>query len=171
MLQLSHKHTARIKTRVVTANPVSALIDHPAEHSLTTSPDYSIYQSNGLCFDTCKDQYAFAVVQYQNCWCSNIVPSQQVDVGDCSEQCPGYPDELCGNRGSGLYGYVALSRAPSGTAGGGASRTQSQEQVSLPTFGLLGSGLGNNTHFTRTHARTHTITNANLLGAHHGSSI
>ncbi|TKX22786.1 WSC domain-containing protein 4 [Elsinoe australis] len=91
--------------------------------------NYSIYQSNGLCFDTCKDQYAFAVVQYQNCWCSNIVPSQQVDVGDCSEQCPGYPDELCGNRGSGLYGYVALSRAPSGTAGGGASRTQSQEQT------------------------------------------
>lgn len=31
--------------------------------------------------------------------------------------CPGYPFEKCGDRSAGLYGYVALGPAPSGTQG------------------------------------------------------
>ncbi|KAF4553443.1 Cell wall integrity and stress response component 4-like protein [Elsinoe fawcettii] len=94
-------------------------------------PNFSIYQSNGLCFDTCKDQYAFAVVQYQNCWCSNFIPSNQLESGECSQQCPGFPREQCGNQDDGLFGYIALSRAPSGTAG--ASPTQTRTQTRGPS--------------------------------------
>lgn len=40
------------------------------------SSDSSIYQSQGLCYGTCKDGgYAFAVLQSSDCWCSNVVPS------------------------------------------------------------------------------------------------
>lgn len=43
-----------------------------AEGSATSS----IYQSQGLCYDTCNDGgYAFAVLQSSDCWCSNVVPS------------------------------------------------------------------------------------------------
>ncbi|TKA46953.1 hypothetical protein B0A54_03909 [Friedmanniomyces endolithicus] len=50
---------------------------------------YNIYQSNGACHDQCKDNYAFAVVQWQDCWCSNYIPAEQQ-----SEQhaCPFYYD-------------------------------------------------------------------------------
>ncbi|KAF7192679.1 Cell wall integrity and stress response component 4 [Pseudocercospora fuligena] len=93
----------------------------------------NIYQSNGACYDTCKGSYAFAVVQYQSCWCSNDIPADQEDVGSCNQDCPGYPAEKCGNQGSGLYGYVPLPNAPSGTAGASsASSTTSSQQVSIP---------------------------------------
>lgn len=82
-----------------------------------------IYNSNGACQTQCQGQYAFAIVQWQSCWCSNYVPADQTSTGDCSQQCPGYPDESCGSEDDGLYGYIALNRAPSGTMGA-SSETQ-----------------------------------------------
>ncbi|GIZ45314.1 hypothetical protein CKM354_000848700 [Cercospora kikuchii] len=78
----------------------------------------NIYQSNGACRDSCASEYAFAVVQWQSCWCTNVAPGDTTSVSDCGEDCPGYPSEKCGNRDSGLYGYIALNRSPTSTAGG-----------------------------------------------------
>ncbi|KAI5198670.1 hypothetical protein AUEXF2481DRAFT_3647 [Aureobasidium subglaciale EXF-2481] len=80
-----------------------------------------IYQSNGACHDTCAASYAFAIVQYQQCWCSNYAPADQLDVSECSQACPGYPDESCGDKDNGLYGYIKLNISPSGTQGSGSS--------------------------------------------------
>lgn len=95
-----------------------------------------IYNSNGACATQCQGSYAFAVVQYQNCWCSNYAPANQVDTSQCNQQCPGYPDDLCGNANSGLYGYIALNAAPSGTQGAGVGSTQqsSSAQQSTPSI-------------------------------------
>ncbi|KXS95721.1 hypothetical protein AC578_10769 [Pseudocercospora eumusae] len=93
----------------------------------------NIYQSNGACFDTCKGSYAFAVVQYQSCWCSNYVPADQEDVGSCNQDCPGYPAEKCGNQESGLYGYVPLPNSPSGTAGASSASSTTPAQKSSNT--------------------------------------
>jgi hypothetical protein len=30
----------------------------------------------------------------------------------CNQGCPGYPDQKCGNKGAGLFAYVALDGAP-----------------------------------------------------------
>jgi hypothetical protein len=59
--------------------------------------------------------YAFAVVQYQSCWCSNYAPSSDEGVDSCNSDCPGCPVEKCGNESEGLFGYIALNRQPSGT--------------------------------------------------------
>ncbi|TGO49007.1 hypothetical protein BOTNAR_0448g00010 [Botryotinia narcissicola] len=79
------------------------------------SANSSIYQSDGLCHDFCLDEYAFAVVQGSQCWCSNYVPGTTSSTSDCDTPCPGYPDDTCG--GDGLYGYMSLTLAPSGTKG------------------------------------------------------
>ncbi|KAF2215344.1 hypothetical protein CERZMDRAFT_56923 [Cercospora zeae-maydis SCOH1-5] len=79
---------------------------------------FNIYQSNGACHDTCMAEYAFAVVQFQQCWCTNVAPGDTTSVSDCSEDCPGYPAEKCGNTARGLYGYIALNKSPTSTAGG-----------------------------------------------------
>ncbi|KAL9586217.1 MAG: hypothetical protein Q9212_001042 [Teloschistes hypoglaucus] len=84
------------------------------------------YQSNGKCFDTCKANYAFAVVQAKNCWCSNYIPADTTSVGSCNVPCPGYPFEKCGS--SGFFGYVPLNKAPFGTLG----VSQSQSTTSSP---------------------------------------
>ncbi|KAG8167607.1 hypothetical protein KVR01_003296 [Diaporthe batatas] len=84
----------------------------------------SIYQSQGLCYGTCKDGgYAFAVLQSSDCWCSNLVPSSddQTSTSNCQSSCPGYPSDYCG--GDGTYGYIALGPSPSGTAGGSSKTT------------------------------------------------
>ncbi|KAK3671981.1 hypothetical protein LTR78_008156 [Recurvomyces mirabilis] len=87
---------------------------------------YNIYQSNGACLTQCNNQnYAFAIVQYQNCWCSNYTPSNQQNTGSCSEKCPGYPDDLCGNSNAGLFSYLKANGNPSGTAGGSSSQASS----------------------------------------------
>ncbi|KAK7927129.1 er membrane protein [Apiospora marii] len=78
----------------------------------------SIYQSDGLCRDQCNDQgTAFAVIQGQNCWCSDVEPgrSVQVSTSKCNQKCSGYPDDTCG--GDGLWGYMMLGKDPSGTQG------------------------------------------------------
>lgn len=71
------------------------------------------FQSNGLCYDQCKNSYAFAIVQGNSCWCSNYAPSS--DSSGCDESCPGYPADMCGNTEKALYGYMTLLKSPSGT--------------------------------------------------------
>ena len=84
---------------------------------ITNLAAFSDYMSNGRCFDTCKANYAFAIVQYQSCWCSNYAPAYTTSTGSCNENCPGYPYEQCGSQSGNLYGYIALSKSPSGTLG------------------------------------------------------
>ena len=82
---------------------------------------FSPYQSNGRCFDTCKAEYAFAIVQSIHCWCSDYTPSDTTDIGSCNDPCPGYPFDKCGSVAEGLFGYIAISRQPSGTLGAASS--------------------------------------------------
>ena len=58
--------------------------------------------------------YAYAIVQDSLCWCSNYTPgAKKVSTDECSNQCPGYPDDLCG--GDNLYGYIKLDKSAVGT--------------------------------------------------------
>ncbi|MCJ1301779.1 hypothetical protein MMC08_004580 [Hypocenomyce scalaris] len=98
------------------------------------------YQSNGACFDTCNGQYAFAILQGSECWCSDYVPADTTSTGSCNEPCPGYPSDLCGSSSGGLFGYIALSMSPSGTAGGSTSSTSSSapsSALSLPSSNFI----------------------------------
>ncbi|GFF55418.1 cell wall integrity and stress response component 4 [Aspergillus udagawae] len=83
------------------------------------SANISIYQSNGLCTQTCNADYAFAILQGKECWCSNIAPNKatNTDISDCAVGCPGYPTDSCGDASKGLYAYIQMSvHNPSGTA-------------------------------------------------------
>ncbi|KAK2072436.1 hypothetical protein P8C59_006792 [Phyllachora maydis] len=92
-------------------------------NTATTDGNVSIYQSDGHCHDWCfqEQSYALAILNYQTCWCSDLVPDPavQVPTSECSTPCPGYPSDLCGG-GSGsnlLYGYLANPAVrPSGTS-------------------------------------------------------
>ncbi|KAF2497675.1 hypothetical protein BU16DRAFT_320971 [Lophium mytilinum] len=86
---------------------------------------YWTWQSNGWCHDQCVSSYAFAVVQGNNCWCSNYVPADTTSVDDCNVNCPGFPAEQCGNAADGLFGYIALNNKPSGTLGAAVSTSSS----------------------------------------------
>ncbi|KAI6903253.1 hypothetical protein KC334_g7266, partial [Hortaea werneckii] len=102
-----------------------------------TGSDYNkvndIYNSYGSCTKQCGD-YAFAIVQWQDCWCSNYAPANQQSVGDCDQDCPGYPANKCGNEDKGLYGYLPISgNEPSGTAGSGSSSEASSTSASTST--------------------------------------
>ncbi|RYP89446.1 hypothetical protein DL770_004416 [Monosporascus sp. CRB-9-2] len=90
-------------------------------NTASSSPHFSTWQSNGLCHDTCQGS-AFAIVQNNDCWCSDYEPADSVttDVGNCNMDCPGYPSEKCG--GDGLFGYMALGPEPAGTRGATSSR-------------------------------------------------
>lgn len=81
----------------------------------------NIYQTLGLCNDKCQGKFAYAVLQYQECWCSNDKPSETVSVDECNQTCPGYPDQKCGNKGAGLYAYVPLDGAPISSSNGTSS--------------------------------------------------
>ncbi|OAA57036.1 Carbohydrate-binding WSC [Niveomyces insectorum RCEF 264] len=84
-------------------------------NTASTPTNSSIYQSDGLCFNFCLNQYAYAVIQENHCWCSDYTPdeSKQASTSECSFQCPGFPNDTCG--GDGLYGYMTLNKKPSGT--------------------------------------------------------
>jgi cell wall integrity and stress response component len=84
-------------------------------HNTDRSLDVTIYQSLGACQNKCGSTYAFAVVQGEDCWCSNYAPATTVDISKCDTSCPGYPFEQCGSTGNNLFGYLALNGAPSGT--------------------------------------------------------
>ncbi|KAN0106138.1 hypothetical protein V8E51_009014 [Hyaloscypha variabilis] len=93
--------------------------------------NFSIYQTLGLCHDYCVKEYAFAIVEYTYCWCSDYAPGGTNST--CSTPCPGYPSEICGDSTGGLYGYLALNVAPSGTGipnGASTSTTASSVTVS-----------------------------------------
>ncbi|KAF2763460.1 hypothetical protein EJ05DRAFT_482260 [Pseudovirgaria hyperparasitica] len=95
--------------------------------------DINMYQSNGACHDRCNSEgYALAIVQYTSCWCSNLIPGTETSVDNCNVDCPGYPDEKCGDQGRGLYGYVTLDRRPSGTADA-SSPSSTPSQVAAPS--------------------------------------
>jgi hypothetical protein len=98
-----------------------------------TLPDFSQWQSLGLCRDFCiaKDT-AFAVVQWQSCWCSDVEPGEDIttSVSSCSEGCPGYGEvESCGRRPS-LFGYFRLPKQPTSTQG---ASTSAQESTTSTT--------------------------------------
>ena len=95
-------------------------------------PVTNIYQSNGACSDNCKASYAFAVVQGSTCWCSNYAPASS--SSGCNEACPGYPSEKCGNTIEGLFGYIPLNKAPSGTRGGSSSSDRAVSDDSFLTL-------------------------------------
>jgi cell wall integrity and stress response component len=90
---------------------------------------YNQFQSDGSCQVNCQDSYAFAVLQGANCWCSDYAPSDQKQTNLCNDPCPGFPGDWCGNPSAGLYGYVALSIAPSGTIDGASPSTQASLSI------------------------------------------
>lgn len=95
------------------------------------------WQSNGNCTNHCNDlnTYAFAVLQYQDCWCTNYIPSTTTDITRCQRDCPGFPAEKCGNKDAGLFMYIEMNGKPSGTAGGGSqpSSTDVSSTTAVPS--------------------------------------
>ncbi|KAF2201719.1 hypothetical protein GQ43DRAFT_22990 [Delitschia confertaspora ATCC 74209] len=100
------------------ASPVTADIEYCSSENTGAGNEelLHIYQSNGWCHDQCRT-YAFGIVQGKSCWCSDWIPAKQADTGACNSDCPGYPDEKCGNPDKHLYGYIAIGNKPSGTQG------------------------------------------------------
>ncbi|KAK3939882.1 hypothetical protein QBC46DRAFT_139767 [Diplogelasinospora grovesii] len=91
----------------------------------------SDYQSDGRCYGNCTDaNYALAIVQAKNCWCSNFIPAvgDRKSLDKCEDPCPGYPSDYCG--GAGLFGYMQLKNSPSGIAGAGSSAATSTDSPS-----------------------------------------
>jgi cell wall integrity and stress response component len=91
----------------------------------TGSANFSIYQSNGNCEDHCSDS-AFAILLDKNCWCSDVAPNEDdnVDTSNCDDNCPGYPDDSCGNAVDSLYAYIQLG-SPSSTASASSTKSTS----------------------------------------------
>jgi hypothetical protein len=87
--------------------------------------------SNGNCTNHCSDigSYAFAVIQYKDCYCSDLIPRQQVPIGGCQVDCPGYGEENCGSKDNGLFIYIQNGQ-PSGTAPGPSSAQPTSTTVS-----------------------------------------
>ncbi|KAF1940472.1 hypothetical protein EJ02DRAFT_228658 [Clathrospora elynae] len=93
------------------------------------------WQSNGNCTGHCNQQgsYAFAVIQYTDCWCSDYIPADQEDISKCQVNCPGFPDEKCGNRDDDLYIYIQMDGKPSGTQGGSQPTTSAAVSSAAPS--------------------------------------
>jgi cell wall integrity and stress response component len=95
------------------------------------------YLSASKCQEQCGG-YAFAIVQYKDCYCSNFAPGDTTSTGDCNQECPGWPYEQCGSQG-GSFGYIALDKQPEGTQGGSSSQaaaatSSTEAPVSLLAF-------------------------------------
>lgn len=93
------------------------------------------YMSNGNCTNHCRDlnsAYAFAVIQYKECYCSNLIPYQQDPISQCQTDCPGYGQEDCGSIDDGKFIYIQNGR-PSGTAPGPTSAQPTSKTSSKPT--------------------------------------
>ncbi|KAI0876877.1 hypothetical protein GGS24DRAFT_498501 [Hypoxylon argillaceum] len=126
-------------------------------NTAATATNSSIWQSDGLCHDFCVDQsYAFAIVQAHDCWCSDYVPatSAQVDTDECNDACPGWKYDTCGAQG--LYGYIALDAAPSGTADGASTSTSAGQTstTSVDTSSTATSVVESSTTSTSTTSST-----------------
>jgi hypothetical protein len=115
------------------------------QEKILTCLETSVFQSLGNCQSQCQASYAFAVVQGQNCWCSNYVPGDQFPISSCETPCPGYPYENCGSTDSNLFGYLALNLLPSGTIAGSVSKAEERIPIffycpflsSLLVFGMI----------------------------------
>ncbi|WPH02857.1 Hypothetical protein R9X50_00572500 [Acrodontium crateriforme] len=133
-MRLDSKVPFRAAALALLARTVSADSAVPYCSSENTGSDYdeviNIYNSWGSCTEQCA-QYAFAVVQWKSCWCSNYIPADQQDTSNCDQGCPGYSQNQCGNLAEGLYGYVTVTNNPaSGTASGSqASSTSTQSST------------------------------------------
>jgi cell wall integrity and stress response component len=90
---------------------------------------YNQFNSDGSCQVKCQDSYAFAILLGADCWCSNYAPATQKQTNLCDDPCPGYQSDWCGSSSAGLYGYIALNIAPSGTIDGGSSSPQTSSSV------------------------------------------
>lgn len=73
--------------------------------------------SNGKCHDRCAGSYAFAIIQGQNCWCSNQIPGSTTNTLNCNQPCPGYPYEWCGSTSANFYAYFSSGGTITGTSG------------------------------------------------------
>ncbi|KAL1606480.1 hypothetical protein SLS60_003884 [Paraconiothyrium brasiliense] len=94
--------------------------------------DYKYCSSQNTASDTSACDYAFFVIQNQDCWCSNYIPAEQSDLSECSETCPGFDTENCGKAGE-YYIYVNLNGNPSGTAGASQPSSTSQPSSAPPS--------------------------------------
>ncbi|KAI3549357.1 WSC domain-containing protein [Colletotrichum abscissum] len=105
-------------------------------NTASMSANLSTWQTNGLCTDFCRDKnYAFAIVQWQSCWCSDVAPaaSSEAEVSDkCNDICPGYDIEHCGSRPN-YYGYLTLAKTPTSTAGSGGDSSSSSKAAASTT--------------------------------------
>lgn len=115
----SHSPTVRPRTQ----GAVILVSIHVAQAAYGANEDVAVFwtwQSNSKCTEHCKDSgtFAFAVIQYKNCWCTNYIPSTTTDINSCQKDCPGWPDEKCGNKDDKLFIYIEMDGQPSGTAGG-----------------------------------------------------
>ena len=103
-----------------------------------TPTNTSIYQSQGLCFDFCKTDYAVGIVQGDACWCSNFIPdpSTQLDIKKCNKQCIGFPGDLCGDVNDGTFVYVKGFKEPEGIRKGqGPTKPGGQQPGTTPAPG------------------------------------
>lgn len=90
---------------------------------------YNEFNSDGSCQVKCQSSYAFAILLGSDCWCSNYAPSDLKQTDLCDDPCPGYQSDACGSSSASLYGYIALSIAPSGTIGGSSSSPQTPSSI------------------------------------------
>ncbi|KAF2126020.1 hypothetical protein P153DRAFT_83414 [Dothidotthia symphoricarpi CBS 119687] len=106
-----------------------------SQNTATGDAFFWTFQSNGKCTDYCNGlgTYAFAVIQYTNCWCSNYIPSDQADLSGCQVDCPGFPDDKCGSKDDDLYIYLSLGAKASGTVGGSKSTSTTSTTTSTST--------------------------------------
>ncbi|KAG9247174.1 hypothetical protein BJ878DRAFT_217312 [Calycina marina] len=90
------------------------------------------FQSYGACFTTCDidNDYAFAIIQGNECWCSDYAPGVTTDTDDCNETCPGYEDDICG--ADGLFAYYTMNKAVSGTIGASSSTAATTSTTPIP---------------------------------------
>ena len=106
----------------------------------------NIYQSIGSCALNCGDDYTFAILQDAECWCSNTAPKATSDVSECSTPCPGYPQDMCGNKDEKLFSYISSGGASNTTAGASlqsaSAGSSSAQAASTPAFGGGGSWNG-----------------------------
>ncbi|TLS28349.1 hypothetical protein PpBr36_00979 [Pyricularia pennisetigena] len=111
-------------------------IDYCATINTGTGPgNHSDWQSDGLCSNFCKaSKNGLAIVKGSLCWCSNIMPSDNVQVGTdkCRDPCPGFPDDACG--GDGTWGYMRIRANPiTGTTGGASTPTSTTDRGNTVT--------------------------------------
>ncbi|OAL66710.1 hypothetical protein A7C99_2100 [Trichophyton rubrum] len=118
------------------------------------------FQSIGACQKTCGNQYAFAVLQGKMCWCTNAAPKNTLPNGKCNQNCPGYPDDKCGNTSEGLFAYIMLDKKPSTTIGNPSSTTTSSSstKTSKTTSSPASTTTDPTTSVTTVEGRVTTIT-------------